>query len=325
MAVDGRGGAEQVAGGLLRVVGDPALDPYLVDRPGPAGEHADAVAGAGDLVEVLVQGVPGQALEDPLADLVGRLDSRVRRVTAPSAPSPTTMPSKSGSPLRPGGARPRRWPAPGRRPRWPGCRCRPRSRGGGGHRPRDRDVGQRCQVVQGQPLPPQHPGQLPVGERGRAGDRAGAAVDGDLGGQVRQADQLGHVGDAGERVPGAEHPELGRAGHDLLELLKGGRPVQLGRPVPVVPGPVGLGHGARVLARAIWPSQVALGLGAGPGGRPRPGRRPAGADGPTRSCRAGSSRCSRARPPLGQAVQHAQRPADDRRAGCRRRWRCRSR
>ena len=70
----GRGRAEQLVEERLGVAGDPALDPDLVDRLAPAGEHAHAVAGGGDLVEVLVQGVPCERLEHPLADLVGRLD-----------------------------------------------------------------------------------------------------------------------------------------------------------------------------------------------------------------------------------------------------------
>ena len=53
---------------------DAALDPHLVDGLAPAREDADAVAARRDLVEVLGQRLPGQALEDALAHLVGRLD-----------------------------------------------------------------------------------------------------------------------------------------------------------------------------------------------------------------------------------------------------------
>ena len=66
MPVDGgRGRPEQLVEELLGVAGDPALDPDLVDRLAPAGEHAHAVAGGGDLVEVLVQGVPCERLRTP--------------------------------------------------------------------------------------------------------------------------------------------------------------------------------------------------------------------------------------------------------------------
>ena len=75
VAVDRRGdGAEELLALLLGRVGDAALDPHLVDRLAPAGEDADAVAGGGDLVEVLVQRIPAEPLEHALAHLVGGLD-----------------------------------------------------------------------------------------------------------------------------------------------------------------------------------------------------------------------------------------------------------
>ena len=51
--------------GPARGIRDPALDPDLVDRLAPAGEHADAVAGGGDLVEVLVAARPMRAPRTP--------------------------------------------------------------------------------------------------------------------------------------------------------------------------------------------------------------------------------------------------------------------
>ena len=75
MARRGRSGrAEELAAGLLGRVGHAALYPDLIDRLAPAREHADAVATRDDLVEVLVEREPAEALEDALADLVGGLD-----------------------------------------------------------------------------------------------------------------------------------------------------------------------------------------------------------------------------------------------------------
>ena len=74
VAVDGRGPrAVQVGGSVLGRVGHDALDPHLVGRLAPAGEDADAVAERGDRVEVGEEGVPREALEHALADLVGGL------------------------------------------------------------------------------------------------------------------------------------------------------------------------------------------------------------------------------------------------------------
>src|SRR4051794_5488581 len=65
-------GTEQIAPGALRPL-EPALHPDLVDGLLPAGEHADAVAAGHDLVEVLAQRRPAQALEHALPYLEGRL------------------------------------------------------------------------------------------------------------------------------------------------------------------------------------------------------------------------------------------------------------
>src|ERR687893_2948839 len=64
--------AEEVV--LYLLLRHPALDPDLIYGLAPAGKDADAVAARGDLVEVLEEGLPAQALEDPLAHLVGGLD-----------------------------------------------------------------------------------------------------------------------------------------------------------------------------------------------------------------------------------------------------------
>src|SRR5918998_249562 len=72
--VDGRRDrAEEVVPYVLGLVRDPALDPDLIHVLAPAGKDADAVAARGDLVEVLVEGFPSKALEDPLAHPVGGL------------------------------------------------------------------------------------------------------------------------------------------------------------------------------------------------------------------------------------------------------------
>jgi hypothetical protein len=50
------------------------LDPDHLHVVAQEGEQADAVAAPGDLVEVLVEGVPGQPLEHPLLDFERGLD-----------------------------------------------------------------------------------------------------------------------------------------------------------------------------------------------------------------------------------------------------------
>jgi len=50
------------------------LDPQRAGVLAPEREHADAVAGGRELVETLLDGSPGQALIDALADRIVRLD-----------------------------------------------------------------------------------------------------------------------------------------------------------------------------------------------------------------------------------------------------------
>ena len=99
MPVDERGaGAEELLPFGFELVGARLLTHTWSAAFAPTGEDRDAVATARDGVEVGEQRVPLEPLEDPLADLVGGSTSRITRVTAPSAPNPTTKPSKSSSP-----------------------------------------------------------------------------------------------------------------------------------------------------------------------------------------------------------------------------------
>ncbi len=226
---------------------DPALDPHLVDRRRPAGEQADAVAGRGDLVEPFEQAGPGEVLEGALADLVGGLDVQGhpghgaeraqpddQAVEVRVAPCGRDHLARGGDQLQAGdGGGQVAVGVPG-------------AVGGGGHRPRDRDVGQRGQVGQGQALGLEHLGQLPVAQAAGQGHRARGVVDDHVGRQPVQGEQLGRVGDVVERVPRAEHPQPAGPGDQLPHLVQGRRPVQGGGPVGVVPGPVPLAHAGTV-------------------------------------------------------------------------------
>ena len=113
------------------------------------------------------------------------------------------------------------------------------------HRSCDRDVRQRGEVVQGQPLVVEPLDQLAVLQPRAEGDRLRAVVHEHAGGerllgvQRLERDQVRGVGDAVERVPRAEHVHAGRAGDDVPQLVEARRPVQPRRPVAVVARPVG--------------------------------------------------------------------------------------
>ena len=166
----------------LRRGADARLDPHLVDVVAPAREHAHAVAGGEDRVEVLGQRVPREPLEHALAHLRSpAAASSVTRVTAPSAPSPTTSPSKSGSPRRAATSSPL-----GRHELERGDRGREVAvavagpvrgrRDGAG----DGDVGQRGEVVQRQAAGGERLGELAVADRAAARHGARGGVDGDV-------------------------------------------------------------------------------------------------------------------------------------------------
>ena len=151
--VDRRGRrAEEVVVHQVRLVG-PALDPHLVDRVLPVGEDADAVPARDDLVEVLAERVEGQALEHPLPHLEGRLHVQGEAGDGAERAEPDHHAVEVG--VAPGELQ--QLPAGGhqlhRRDRGrevpvPDAGAVRRRRHGTG----DRDVRQRGEVVQGQPL-----------------------------------------------------------------------------------------------------------------------------------------------------------------------------
>jgi hypothetical protein len=98
--------------------------------------------------------------------------------------------------------------------------------------------------VKGHPLGGQGLGQVPVAQPAGAGHRARGLVDDHLGRQPVQAEQGRGVGDVGEGVPRAQHPQPGGAGDQLPHLVDARGPVQGAGPVGVVAGPVGLAHRA---------------------------------------------------------------------------------
>ena len=92
-----RAGAEQLGAAAVAAL----LEPHLVDGLAPAREDADGVGAREHLVEVLEQRAPRRGPRRPPGGRRRRARRRARSATiAPSAPSATTWPSKSGSPRR---------------------------------------------------------------------------------------------------------------------------------------------------------------------------------------------------------------------------------
>ena len=100
-----------------------ALQPHLLD-PVPAREDADAVARRRRRRGRAPSSGPSKTR---WVDLVEGSVSSVSRVTTPSRPRCTTMPSKSGSPRSASTMSPVEVTSAARAPPWPGCRCRSRA------------------------------------------------------------------------------------------------------------------------------------------------------------------------------------------------------
>src|SRR4051794_3661348 len=239
MAVDrGRPRAEAVRLGLARAL----LDPQLAGLLGqPAGEHAHAVAAREDRVETLEQHIPGQPLEDALADLVGRLDvQRDPRDRALRAePDHHAVEVRVAAP-RADELAVRRDELERRDRRGQVAVAVARAVRRRRHRPGHRDVRQRGQVVQRQPVAVQRLGQVPVAHAAGAPDRA--AVDFDRRRQRVERDELVGVRDVVEAVARAEHADARRPRDDLTQRVDRARAVHPLRAVDEVAGPVGGAH-----------------------------------------------------------------------------------
>ena len=226
----GRARAEEVRPHGLRRVGRPALDPHLVHRPTPARQHAHALTGGGDLVEVLEQPVPREVLEDALPHVVGGLDverqasHHAERAEADHQAVEIGVAAGRGDDLAG-----RRDHLQGRDRRREVAARVPGSVGGGRNRARDRDVRERGHVVQGHPLAAQRTGQLAVGDAPAERDGGGRPVDDDVGGERGELHQLLGVGDVVEGVPRPDRSHLTCRGDDLLDLLERRRAVDAQR------------------------------------------------------------------------------------------------
>src|SRR3954470_2635930 len=200
MPVDGgRDSAEEIAGNLLGILADAALDPDLIRRLRPAGEYADAVAAGGDLVEVLEQRIPAETLEDTLAHLVCGLDIERDARHRAERPQPdheaveVGVASRCPEDLAIGldhlQSRNRRGKVAVGIAR-PVC--------AGSHGTRDGDVRQRGQVSERQALRCQSLGQRAVLQARSEGHGASLAIDDHVGGQIVERQQLQGVADVRE-------------------------------------------------------------------------------------------------------------------------------
>ena len=170
------------------------------------------------------------------------------RVTAPSAPSPTTRPSKSGSPREAVTSSPAE--VTSSRPATAVARlplASPEPWVAVATAPATEMWGSDARLCRARPSCVERLGELAVRQPRGEGDRARRAVDDDVGGQRRRATQLRGVGDVAERVPRAEHPHPRRRGHDLPHLLQRRRPMQPLGAIRVVASPVDLGHATNTL------------------------------------------------------------------------------
>jgi hypothetical protein len=70
--------------------------------------------------------------------------------------------------------------------------------------------GSDARLARARPLALEHLGELAVPQARGEADRPGVAVDGDIGGQTLQADQLVGVGQVGDRRAGGGRLQLGR-------------------------------------------------------------------------------------------------------------------
>ena len=222
-----------------RILAGAGLDPHLIGRLAPAREHADAVAGRRDRVEVLEQVLPAKALEHPLADRVGGLDverdagHRSDRAERDHEPVEIGIAAGGGHDVAVGcdqlkrGDGAREVAVAISRP----VRCR-RDRAG------NRDVRKRRQVREAEPRVLELDRELAVAHRAGAGHGHRVAIDDDVGRESVQAHELGRVGDVGERVARSEDADVRRRRDDLPDLVERRRGVNGARAVGVIPGPV---------------------------------------------------------------------------------------
>ncbi len=236
--------SEQRVGHRLRGAGRHApLEPHLIDRGVPARERADAVGRAHDGVEASEERVPPHVEVDALGDVVGGLDvegharDRPQRAQADDHPGEVGLSSHDvderavrRDELQPGDGRGEVAEAVARAVR------------AGGDRAADRDVRQRRHRGKGELRRSQGIGKLGVRQSRGDRDRAGGVVDGDLGREPVERQQLVGVADVGERVPRPDDADARRAGHGLSDIVERHRPADPRRPVDVVAGPVGPGH-----------------------------------------------------------------------------------
>ena len=195
---------------------------------------------------MLEQVVPAEPLEHALAHLVGGLDverdpgDRADRAEADHEPVELGIATRRanqaavrGDDLEGGD---------GRRQVAVGV-PRPVSRGR--HGAGNRDVRQRRQVCERQPLASELEREFAVAHGASARHGRGLVIHEHIRGDCRECHELGGVGDVGERVARAQDADLRRRRDDLPHLLERRRGVDRARPIGIVPGPVGGGPRVR--------------------------------------------------------------------------------
>ncbi len=245
MALDGRRARAEELLGRIRA----ALDPHLVGDLAPAREHADAVAGAGDRVEVLEQLVPGQPLEHALGDLVGRLGvehdprHRAERAQPDDHAVEVLVAARGAYELALGGHELERGHGGGEvAVGVPGAVRR------GGHRARHGDVRQRGQVVQRERLGLERLGQLAVAQAGGERDAARRSTTTSAGSASRLTSSSESAMSVNEWREPSTRTRGARATISRSSLDARG-PVQPAGAVGVRAGPVGADHSARSSSR----------------------------------------------------------------------------
>ena len=239
-----QGGSVEERRQVMDFIGrDTALNPDLLDAMVlPVGEEAEAVAGAEDVVEVVLELGEGKILVDDLAHLEGRLDvegdggddTERAEVDDGAEEVVAVLLARDVDDVSVGGDDFKRCDLGGEvSVAWAGAVRR------GGDGSGDGDVRERREVVEGVTLLVEPGRELAVGDASADGDGAGSLVDRHGGEGFERNLILGAVGDAVEGVAGAEGAEFGAGFDDLLDLSGGGGGVEIVGVEDVVAGPVG--------------------------------------------------------------------------------------
>ena len=227
------------------------LDPQLVDVRAPRREQADAVPGAGDLVEPSCQLFPRQPFVHTLGDLVLRFDIQpnAHDDTERTQPDDRTLEvAVTTFQVRDRAVGAKDVDGAHRDGKVPDAVARAvRSRG---DRAADGDVREGGKVVQREPVFVQHRRKPAVRHRRVHLDGRAGGVDDHLVGESLEADQVLGVGDLVERVPASQDVDARRSHHDFVQFVHRRRPLDACRAVFDVASPVALSHAAILALRS---------------------------------------------------------------------------